>query len=359
MVEVEGEKSGWHRQKCGIRQGPLSPFLFILIMNRIFEQVGVLKEAYCQKFFGESFEPVRMQGLSFNEILFADDTLIFGEPGRSLDAFLWAIESVSCAYGLKLNRSKCAHLSLWQSAPKVEFSSGTAVSREARSDYLGSMMNISVAPKAEVNRRLALARYTWLTLRNFWREGLLSVKDRLLIYQALIESKLTYGLHVLPLKDELLNKMNAFQMRGIRQLLKIAPTHVDRNNSNKKVLELAEERINTNKEGEPESPNRKTIKLISEVLLKRAQCELGEIIRLPEDDPRKEVTFKSGLHQLNIPETNRVGKPKTQWAIETMKRIWKEKELGQRCEQHPDVHFDYKNDCHLSIIYQAGVDGEF
>ena len=141
-------------------------------------------------------------------------------------------------------------------------------------------MNVSFDPNAEVNRRLALSRFTWLTLMVCWRDGLLSVRDRLLIYQTLIESKLAYGLHVLPFNDELLKKLNAFQMRWIRQLLKLTPTFVDRNNSNKRVLELAEERINSDQVGESASSDRKTIKRISDVLVERAQCELGEIIRL-------------------------------------------------------------------------------
>ena len=88
-------------------------------------------------------------------------------------------------------------------------------------------MDTKADPKVEVNRRLAGARYIWMKLSIFWREGLLSTREKLLIYNALIGSRLTYGLHTLPLKIDLLKKLDAFHMRGLRQILKLKPTHID------------------------------------------------------------------------------------------------------------------------------------
>ena len=81
-VEIEGSSSDWHKQSAGIRQGcPLSPYLFILVMNRVFEQVASLRESLCKDLFGAKFEYVEMPNVDFAEILFADDTLIFASQG--------------------------------------------------------------------------------------------------------------------------------------------------------------------------------------------------------------------------------------------------------------------------------------
>ena len=71
-------------------------------------------------------------------------------------------------------------------------------------------MNGKADPAIEVNRRLANARYTWTKLRTCWTQGELVFKDKLLIYDAFIGSKLTYGLHVLPLRKDPMRTCDAF-----------------------------------------------------------------------------------------------------------------------------------------------------
>ena len=82
-------------------------------------------------------------------------------------------------------------------------------------------MDVKADPGVEINRRIASARFVWMKLNIFWREGLLSMRDKILIYNSVVGSRLTYGLHTLPLKLDLLHKINAFQTRGLRQLLKL------------------------------------------------------------------------------------------------------------------------------------------
>ena len=196
-VVVEGVSSPWFTQSAGIRQGcPLSPYLFLLVMNRILEQVHNVKEQVSQMSTNTPFNYYEFANVNFSEILFADDTLIFAAQGGSLEHLLWAVEEVSQVYGLRLNRTKCASISL-KGTREIMFSNGELVPQEDNAEYLGVMMNATADPVVEVNRRLAAARYVWLKLHIFWRHGLLSMRDKLLIYDALIGGKLSYGLHVI------------------------------------------------------------------------------------------------------------------------------------------------------------------
>ena len=44
-VEVEGARSTWKKQRRGIRQGcPLSSYIFIMVLNRIIEEVNIVKD---------------------------------------------------------------------------------------------------------------------------------------------------------------------------------------------------------------------------------------------------------------------------------------------------------------------------
>ena len=82
------ETSETHEQKFGIRQGcPLSPYLFILIMHVMFWD---LKERS-----GNQINRGAIPGLSFAEILFADDTLLILRTKEALEKLLHEIEKES------------------------------------------------------------------------------------------------------------------------------------------------------------------------------------------------------------------------------------------------------------------------
>ena len=212
-----------------------------------------------------------MPNVDFAEILFADDTLIFAAQGPSMEAMLWAIEAVSAVYGLGLNRNKCAKISL-KTVADIVFNNDEKVPEEIRVEYLGGMVNAWADPQIEVNRRISAARYVWIKLKLFWREGLLTIKDKIRIYDTLIASKLMYGLHTAPLKNDLLNQIDAFHFKGLRQILKLRPTYLDRDNTNLKVLQIAEDAVNKwsdDEEGQRKKKQRIQIRKISDRILGR------------------------------------------------------------------------------------------
>ena len=205
-----------------------------------------------------------------------------------------------------------------------------------------------------------------MKLRIFWREGLLSIRERIMIYTALIGTRLTYGLHTLPLKDELMNKIDAFHVKELRQILKMKPTFIDRGTTNAKVLELsntaANKPKNMAKERRQEGTLKKVIVPMSEVVVDRAIKDLGEIIWLPDDDPRRQVTLSEGeMGELvpNLPECRRVGRPRTNWIETIMGRIWKKLPLDVRSEWTRGQTFSIKKDAHLRSIIEAAQLEEF
>ena len=73
-VEIDGQQSEWKHQATGIRQRyPLSQYLFLLVMTVLMHDIKENKPTRT------NLEENRIQGSMFDEILFADDTIIFSE----------------------------------------------------------------------------------------------------------------------------------------------------------------------------------------------------------------------------------------------------------------------------------------
>lgn len=115
-VRHGAETSQTHEHKFGIRQGcPLSPYLFILVMHVMFWDI---KERS-----GNQINRGAIPGLSFAEILYADDTLLILRTKESLEKLLHEIELESEYYGLRLNLAKCELIEM-DGNQEIEFRNG-------------------------------------------------------------------------------------------------------------------------------------------------------------------------------------------------------------------------------------------
>ena len=168
-VQIGSIESTWREQEAGIRQGcPLSPYLFVLLMGALFQDIK--RELVSRR----QQEPI--DGILFSEILYADDTLIFGANTRCINVLLHAIEKHSAYYGLKLNYDKCVNITSNQRISSVRFSptgpaEGRLVPRKHSAVYLGSLLTDSFDNKAEVLNRLGDCIATANRLKLFWQKA--------------------------------------------------------------------------------------------------------------------------------------------------------------------------------------------
>ena len=91
------------------------------------------------------------------------------------------------------------------------------------------------APLLKLIQRLA-AKADFKLLSRVWNRSSLGFRQKIRIFRALIESKLMYGLESAQLNASHKISLNRFQLRGLRKILKMKTTYIDRNNTNAAVL---------------------------------------------------------------------------------------------------------------------------
>ena len=159
-VEIDGVESEWEQQATGIRQGcPLSPYLFILVMTVMFDEI--------HKELGATLIEKRIPGVTFDEILYADDTICIGTDTKSINKFLKAIEEKGKEFGLKLNQTKCEVVTSMRN-PNVHFKDGTRVKIVEEAKYLGCHINEQSDYRKELGKRISIAMITLKKLDIFW-----------------------------------------------------------------------------------------------------------------------------------------------------------------------------------------------
>ena len=70
----------------------------------------------------------------------------------------------------------------------------------------------------EIANKIHEARKTWYKLAPYWKATHASKKWKLIIYDAIVRSKLLYGLETLHLTEAMAKKIDVFQTKGLRKI---------------------------------------------------------------------------------------------------------------------------------------------
>ena len=113
-------------------------------------------------------------------------------------------------------------------------------------------------------------------------------------------------------------KLNRFQLKGLRQILRMVTTFIDRSNTNTRVLEEADRAVNGNRRPSQRTP----IRILSETHTDARIKLAGKILRLADNDPRRFACYVAGTAKVKKKHKRRSGRPKINWGDVTHCRIW-------------------------------------
>lgn len=162
-------------------------------------------------------------------------------------------------------------------------------------------------------------------LETYWKHSDCSVKQKLIVYDAVIRTKLIYGFESVQVNDEMKKKIDVFQLKGLGQILNIQTTYAQqtagrqRTNTNMRVYGKAERELNTNLRAG--KPHRKILKVSDYYDIQRRTLIVDIINRCP-DDPVRSITLETeGLKQVGY-GFSQVGGPRNNWWDKGIAEYW-------------------------------------
>jgi len=285
---VEGnDTSSARAQRAGISQGcPLSPFLFVILMTVVVSD-SVLELGPEAR---TAFQKERLRVL-----LYADDTLLMGDNANFVQQLLDATVTVGARFGLTLHCKKFQLLRI-RCPGKLMAPDGTEIPSSDTIVYLGATLDTSSQINRELNKKIGLAWGIFAKLLRLWNHSSLCARRKCEIFQSVITSGLLYGFSSAWLNAAEVRRLNGFQARCLRRILRIQPSFVSRV-SNKSVLERARQ-----------TP-------YSALLLRQLVVLFGKIARAEDTDILRSMTFCPGsLTPVTDLYVRNVGRPRNEWA---------------------------------------------
>ena len=268
----------------------------------------------------EKLKHNRVLDAVFDEVLYADDTIIFSKCCVALGELLAAIETEGAKYGMALNRNKCEAMCVGGD-DKIFFANGSQVPSHDQAKYLGCMLNDKGDLNREVNKRISEAFITWKRLDTFWKHSNCSVKVKLGLYEAVVRAKLIYGLESVQLNQSRKQKTDTFQLKGLRQILKMQTSYVSRENTNERVCREANKAVHM--ENRTNQKDNKIIK-VREYYDKRRRKLIIELIQARPDNPISEICIDQNTLQIKSYANRRVGRPRFNWWQIGLDRYWED-----------------------------------
>ena len=162
-----------------------------------------------------------------------------------------------------------------------------------------------------------------------------------MVYDAIVKAKVLYGLESAHLTIRWLRKLDAFQLRGLRQILRMVTTFVDRRMTNAEVFKRAGR-------GTTKDPKFKKVEKFSECHDRRRIKYAGHLLRAADDNPGRYCTYEPGTAKPWKSKVRRVGRPRIPWAVATHARAWTQ---IRRTVGEPDSPPDHENEGQTTWVH--------
>jgi len=158
-----------------------------------------------------------VDGLTCNELLYADDTALVTTTAPAMNKLVATIDTCAEYFGLRFNYSKCVAMN-YNTNFSTKFKTGDKIPTDIETTYLGAIVRKDHNTRREITRKISSCFATLKRLDIFWSNSNCPAKFRLQVFDAVVRSKLVYGLESVMITKTLLSKLDTLQLTGRRKI---------------------------------------------------------------------------------------------------------------------------------------------
>ena len=277
-VDHEGTLSEWFEVRTGVRQGcVMSGFLFLIGLDWVLRRVDQSR--------AKGMRWGRLQKLG--DLDFADDIALLAETKRDLKMRSEILEEEARKIGLRINYKKTQVMEINGKEDRRPFTcNNKELETVSEFTYLGSLITNKGGASAEIKKRLQKARTVFYSLGQIWKSNVFSTRTKMKIFSSNVLSVLLYGAECWSISKSDGDRLDSFQRRCLRAILKIFWPRKITNEELKRRLKFTE---------------------VTEVIRKRRWKWIGHVMRMrPSDDSRIAMAWTP-------PGCRSRGRPKGSW----------------------------------------------
>ena len=227
QVLVNGELTGKFEIKTGVKQGcVLSGLLFIIVLDWVM-----------RKTVETTHRGIRWDFNTFLEDLdFADDIVLMSSRFQDMQEKTSQLEENAKKVGLTINENKTKVMKINSRNRTKVIINSKEIEETDSFTYLGSIVDTLGGTDDDIKCRIKKAQNAFRMLFKVWKSSNLNVSLKLKIYNAIVKSILLYGSETWKITKQQENKLNSFNTKCLRKILKIYwPEKISNNDLYKKT----------------------------------------------------------------------------------------------------------------------------
>jgi hypothetical protein len=224
-VKVAGTLSKEFRVRRGVRQGcVLSPSLFNILAERVMRET---LEGYDGG--------VQIGGRRLTNLQYADDIVLLTNSEEELQLLIERLNRVGKKYGKQINTGKTKVMTTTATQCKIKINQ-EELEQVDKYTYLGSTIDEDSDCGTEIRARLAKGYAIATDLKRIWKSHDLTTATKIKLWKTLVWPVAIYGCESWTLRKEEERRIEAFEMKCLRLIMKISWTE---KRTNEWVLEAA------------------------------------------------------------------------------------------------------------------------